>query len=201
MADVQDKEDAMEVNVNSWRELKSHPSIIERYIEAFDINYWKIEDEIIDAFKEDPSSRSVIKERVHLLNASYHTRVPVDDMVEGILGIRSLPKLIECGKEKAVVEISQCASNKNYFSFATKYCCFGNPDKYPIFDSLSIKTLQWFNRRDCFYDEEFDFEKLRKKRDYDNYRSIVRVFREEYELANYNFKEIDKFLWLVGKNM
>lgn len=172
--------------------------VVKRYIDAFDLNYQKSEKEIFDAFKSVEGD--YIRKRVHLINAYYHTRVPLDGMTEVIQSETRLDDLIKAGDARAVEKIAEC-DGKNYFSFATKYCCFSEPEKYPIYDSLSIRTLQWFIDERHFCGDKINFESLRINKDYDGYRSIVNQFRKVYKLNGLCYKNLDKFLWLVGKNM
>lgn len=160
---------------------------------------------IAQAFDDDSDSEDVVEKRIHLLNVHYHTRVPVNSMRDVIIRLQKsepFEKWIENGNVEAVKMIAIC-DGKNYFSFATKYCCFANPDMYPIFDSLSIKALRIFNESKSFYDEKIDFEKLRDGKLYEDYRKIVDGFIEKFglEYEELSYKDLDKFLWLVGKNI
>lgn len=188
----------MKMKNNAWQEVNIN--IVKHYVEAFDLNYWKTEAKITNAFRESQSSED-IRERIHLLNAFYHTRVPIDSMGIVFQKIGNIDSMIKEGDENAVIAISQECEGRCYFSFSTKYCCFSNPDAYPIYDSLSIKTLQWFNDKKHFYsDSKIDFDILKKKRDYKLYREIVKRFKDDNNLS-LSYKDLDKFLWLVGKNM
>lgn len=183
----------MAIDYDAWK----HPitEIVQQYAEAFDLNYHKSDEEIITEFDME-SEEDVIRRRVHLINASYHTRVPVDDMVKNIRKHKKLDELIANGKPEAVEAVA-CCGDKHYFVFATKYCCFGNMEKYPIYDSLSTRVLQELN--DGFAD--VDFLKLKDTRDYEGYRDAVDKFIDHYKLKIDNYKTLDKFLWLVGKNI
>ncbi len=44
------------------------------------------------------------------------------------------------------------------------------------------------------------FESIRQKCDYATYKNIVKEFREKY-CPKCEYKDIDKFLWLAGKNL
>jgi len=83
---------------------------------------------------------------------------------------------------------------RNNYSFATKYCAWHNPSAYPIYDTFVDKMLWAYRRQDQF--DSFLHQDLLK---YDRFRQIVRNFQRHYHLTTYNIKDIDKFLWLAGK--
>ena len=82
----------------------------------------------------------------------------------------------------------------NFYSFATKYCSHHNPNVYPIYDSYVEKVLMHFKREDAFY--EF---KRKDLKNYSQYRKILLEFRDFYNLEKFNLKDIDKYLWQLGK--
>lgn len=92
----------------------------------------------------------------------------------------------------AKVEIN--GSQKNLYSFATKYCSHHNDKIYPIFDRYVERVLLYFRDKDGF----FDF----KKPDLKNcikLCEIIKAFQAFYNLKSYTLKEMDKYMWLLGK--
>lgn len=83
---------------------------------------------------------------------------------------------------------------KNFYSFATKYCSHHKPTVYPIYDSYVEKILIYFKKKDKF--SNFSKEDLRL---YPLYRNILLDFRSFYKLQKYNLKQIDQYLWQLGK--
>ena len=81
-----------------------------------------------------------------------------------------------------------------FYSFASKYCSHHCPEIYPIYDSYVHKLLMYFNRRD-----HFDKFKSKDLREYKSYNEIVQSFRRFYGLESFNVKELDKYLWQLGK--
>lgn len=84
----------------------------------------------------------------------------------------------------------------NFYSFATKYCSHHKPEEFPIFDSYVERLLMLLKKQDGFY----DFRKSDLK-EYKKYKEILIKFRTYYKLDKFNLKEIDKYLWLLGKNI
>lgn len=83
---------------------------------------------------------------------------------------------------------------RNFYSFASKYCSHHRPNAYPIYDSFVDKMLLHFKRTDKFYKFKKEDMKI-----YPKYKDIVSKFREYYRLEKYDLKEIDKYLWIRGK--
>lgn len=82
----------------------------------------------------------------------------------------------------------------HFYSFATKYCSHHCPKDYPMYDSYVAKVLCYFRDRDQFFifiDKEL--------RDYVTYLTIMKRFRLHYGLTAFNFKELDKYLWQLGR--
>ncbi|MEC1158098.1 hypothetical protein [Cytobacillus horneckiae] len=84
---------------------------------------------------------------------------------------------------------------KNFYSFATKYCSHHNPLDYPIYDSYVDEVLRYFRNRDSFS----DFQDADLKA-YIKFKGILIDFRAFYGLEKYNLKQIDQYVWLLGKD-
>lgn len=84
--------------------------------------------------------------------------------------------------------------NMNFYSFATKYCSHHFPNDYPIYDSFVEKMLMYFRDKD-------KFAKFKKNdlKNYEKYPDVLREFKKFYNLENFTLKEIDRYLWQVGK--
>jgi hypothetical protein len=94
--------------------------------------------------------------------------------------------------EIALVPIGE--SVKNFYSFASKFCSHHKPDEYPIYDSyVEIMLVNYKNK------DSFDrFAKVDLKR-YEHFVKIIKAFREFYGLNDFSLRDIDRFLWLAGK--
>ncbi|WPC38318.1 hypothetical protein PQQ32_02320 [Brachyspira hyodysenteriae] len=82
----------------------------------------------------------------------------------------------------------------NFYSFATKYCSHHKPEYYPIYDKYVDVILRYFRREDNFY--KFKNDDLKE---YCQFKNIITQFMKFYKLDNYTFKEIDMYLWQLGK--
>ncbi|HZK54148.1 MAG TPA: hypothetical protein VFC84_08155 [Desulfosporosinus sp.] len=84
---------------------------------------------------------------------------------------------------------------KNFYSFASKYCNHHNPLDYPIYDSYVDVLLRYFRNRDGFSDfQDGDLK------DYAKFKGVLIDFRAFYDLAKYNLKQIDQYVWQLGKS-
>lgn len=82
----------------------------------------------------------------------------------------------------------------NFYSFATKYCSHHKPTVYPIYDSFVEKVLMYFKAKDSF--SGFARPELRT---YEKFRDTLLEFSDYYGLGQFNLKQIDQYLWQVGK--
>lgn len=96
--------------------------------------------------------------------------------------------------EIARVPMAAKGKEKYFYCFATKYCSHHFPDLYPIYDGFVEKVLMYFKRRDRFA----KFVKTELK-DYKRFKEIISAFRSHYGLEQFSFKELDRYLWQLGK--
>ncbi len=93
-----------------------------------------------------------------------------------------------------VIEKIATVKERRFYSFATKYCSFHFSDKYPIYDSYVDKILRHYRNQDKFF--KFKNKDLKK---YRSFVEIIEQFKKFYELEDFSFKDIDKFLWQFGR--
>jgi hypothetical protein len=82
----------------------------------------------------------------------------------------------------------------NFYSFATKYCSHHRPLEYPIYDYYVDKILMHFKKHKAFS----EFKRIDLK-EYVKYHNVLLDFRSFYNLDKFNLKEIDQYLWQLGK--
>ena len=95
----------------------------------------------------------------------------------------------------ADVHMSNSEETHFYYSFASKYCSHHNPGTYPIYDSFVKKMLKFF-RDEYHFDEFLDSELM----NYPRFREILLNFRSFFGLELYTLKELDVYLWQLGKD-
>ena len=93
-----------------------------------------------------------------------------------------------------IAKVTISGSQKNFYSFASKYCNHHNPEAFPIYDSYVKKMLMHFKRVDKY--EPFKVDDLKE---YKRFVEVINRFREFYGLQEYSLRQIDIYLWLAGK--
>lgn len=92
----------------------------------------------------------------------------------------------------ALIEIN--GKERNFYSFATKYCSHHFPAEFPIYDTYVEKILLHFNKQDKFSTFEKNDLKIYKK-----FKQTLLDFKKYYGIDEYNLKQIDKYIWQLGK--
>lgn len=94
------------------------------------------------------------------------------------------------------VEIKGRGIVMNFYSFATKYCSHHKPCNYPIYDKYVDAVIRYFRDKHNFYN--FKNEDLKE---YGKFKNIIFEFIKFYKLDKYCFKQIDMYLWQLGKKL
>ena len=132
------------------------------------------------------------------LNDFYSTNIfDVHTIAVHILNINNIDARLQQGDFSLVDEIARVTINgkeRNFYSFATKYCSHHQPELFAIYDSYVEKVLMTMNKREPFTNEKRDGLK-----NYKSFISVIRSFQHKFELTQYSLKELDKYLWQLGK--
>ena len=83
---------------------------------------------------------------------------------------------------------------KTFYSFASKYCSHHNNIEFPIYDYFVDKMLVYFQKKDKF--SNFKKEDLK---DYVKFKNVLIDFKKFYDIDDFNLRDIDKYLWIAGK--
>lgn len=131
------------------------------------------------------------------LNDFYSTNIfSIFSVAKHILDL-NIDEKLQKGDSSVVNEIAKVKINdkeKNFYSFATKYCSHHFPNEFPIYDSFVEKVLLYYKKLDNF----MDFTKYDLK-DYKLFKNILLQFKKFYDIDEYSLKDIDRFLWQLGK--
>lgn len=131
--------------------------------------------------------------KVSTLNDFYSTNIfSVFPVAKHILSLDIDDRLVQ--GDPTLVDAIKTVDGRNHYSFATKYCSHHNPLEFPIYDSYVEKVLKHFRDVDGFY--SFETEDLKQ---YDKFKQIILAFRAYYGLSKYTLKEIDQYIWQLGK--
>ncbi len=188
---------------------KSKPDIpkpskaqVESYLRSWDnLENYHLQEDALDKlfFSLCPENREIsdILLKVAALNDFYSTNIfSVYPVAKHIQSLDIDPRL-KVGDTSVVKDIQKVTINnveKNFYSFATKYCSHHKPLDFPIYDNYVEKVLCHFRDQDGF--ASFKTPDLK---DYARFKEILITFRAFYGLEEYNLKQIDKYIWQLGK--
>lgn len=133
--------------------------------------------------------------KVSTLNDFYSTNIfSVFPVAKHILEL-DIDERLKVGDLSLVNDIADVKElDRTFYSFATKYCSHHNPEVFPIYDNYVLRVLVHFKKIDHF--SKFTRNDLKN---YIRFNEVLDEFAKFYELENYSKKELDRYLWLVGK--
>ena len=187
------------------------PSVVEvqKYLDKWNSlgSYVVQEEALDDLYLKTYPSNTDIKQviiKVSALNDFYSTNIfKVYPVAQHIIDLKIDERIekndVTLVNDIANVKVIEQTEDKkekyiNFYSFATKYCSRHNPTEYPIFDSYVEKLLKYF--RDT--EQKISF-KNNDLKNYSKYKNILLDFQKQYGLEQFNLKQIDKYLWQLGK--
>ena len=178
------------------------PAQVEHYLRAWDeLENYHLQEDALDKLFFSLCPKNVdlsdILLKVAVLNDFYSTNIfSVYPVAKHILSL-GIDARLKAGDVTLVTDIQKVTIKgveKNFYSFATKYCSHHNPLDYPICDSYVEKVLCYYRDRDGF--ANFKRETLK---DYVCFKGALVDFRAFYGLNKYDLKQIDKYIWQLGK--
>ena len=171
------------IYLKKWEQLDAYPEqekALDKLFQEFCPKNEKIEDILLKS---------------STLNDFYSTNIfSVFSVAKHILELKIDARLSK--KDLSLVDELQNVNiqgkNHKFYSFASKYCSHHNPKNFPIYDNYVAKVLRHFR----------DVDKFIKRKDLKIYKNFVETldcFTKYYGLENFSRKEIDRYLWLLGK--
>lgn len=179
---------------------------VNTYIDKFnnDERYYLADKAIISLFEAFPENKKLehILLKISVINDLYSTNILGTFNMARHIQQLDIDSRLKQGDPLLVNEISSghgIISKKNskeinFYSFATKYCNWHNRDSYAIYDSFVNKVLIAYKRKDNF--STFIETDLKN---YTKFKKVVLDFKRFYNLTDHCLKQIDKFLWIYGK--
>ncbi|MDE6480799.1 MAG: hypothetical protein K2L45_11085, partial [Muribaculaceae bacterium] len=82
------------------------------------------------------------------------------------------------------------------YSFATKYCSHHYPELFPIYDRYVADVLMFLHRK---FPKLVKFKNRDSLKDYETFVGAIEDVRQAFGLQDYNYKDIDRYLWQLGK--
>lgn len=180
--------------------------LLDKYIDQFnnDERNYIADQAIINLFDKFPSNKKLedILLKISVINDLYSTNILGTFKMAKHIQQLDIDQELEQGNPDIVHQIATGhnirtkKNNKelNFYSFATKYCNWHNRECYAIYDSFVDKVLMAYKRRD-----KFSTFKQSDLKSFSKFKSIIEAYASYYNLTRHSLKEIDKFLWIYGK--
>lgn len=182
-----------------------HPSIeqVQFYLKAWDEqeNYVLQEHALDKLFFETYPNNTDINDiliKASSLNDFYSTNIfSIFTVAKHILEL-DIDNRLQAGEASLVDDIADMTisgKKKRFYSFASKYCSHHKPTLFPIYDSFVDMVLRHFRMVDgfcVFADEEL--------KNYPRFIEILNAFQRYYGLESVNKKDLDRYLWQLGKH-
>jgi|SRR5690554_366595 len=183
-------------------------ALIKKYINKFnnDKRYYPADMAIIKLFTLFPNNKELedILLKTSVINDLYSTNIFATFKIAEHIQKLDIDQRLKVGDPELVHEIAtghgiltkNSKKEISFYSFATKYCNWHNQESYAIYDSFVEKILRAYQKQDKFSDF-----KLIDLRDFNKFKDVLNDFSDHYALNNSTLKEIDKFLWIYGKEI
>ncbi|MCI0618461.1 hypothetical protein L0244_36245 [bacterium] len=184
------------------------PDEVRKYLDKWNDDSFSLpEKAMMKLFKELHENRELedILIKIYALNDAY--KVGIFWPIEVAKHIKK--EKIDAGLSKGELEIvnririghgvkTPNGNERDFYSFATKYCSFHNPDIYPIYDSNVARALKYFSNN-C--PKKFSFNGNNNLRNYGNFLKIIKDFQKNFGPEKFSLRDIDKYLYLKGREL
>lgn len=187
--------------------LRPEPIQVRQYLSRWDKDEKTVTQEAVvqKFFKLYPDNDNLedVLVKATLLNVFYSTGIiDIYTMAKHIV-VLQIDERLRAGDESVVSEIRRVtvgnpAKVMNFYSFASKYCSHHNPQQYPIFDSYVAAVLTYFRKLHGFTELFNVVDDI--KIDYVKFKQVVSEFKTFYGLEEFSYKEIDQYLWGLGRD-
>ena len=152
---------------------------------------------LADIFTKYPNNTTLAEVilKVNLLNAFYSTGILDVVTVATHIVTQHVDTDIQNGNVAVIDKIARVKHNGkcwNHFSFATKYCSFHQPQKFPIFDSFIAECFSQLSKNNYFQKK---FPKNTIRNDYSDFKNFYDEFMTKQPALPQDYKEVDRYLW------
>ena len=182
---------------------KPNKKVIEEYLNKWDNledHYIWQESSLDKLFHKDYKKNTDINEiliKCSCLNDFYSTNIFLIYPVAKNIYDLKIDDRLKSGDPSLVNDIAHVTisgKEKTFYSFASKYCSHHNAVEFPIYDYFVDRMLMYFQRKD-----KFSKFKANDLKDYVKFKQILIDFKRFYDIDEYNLRDIDKYLWIAGK--
>ena len=177
---------------------------VEKYIKGWDEqDSYRLQEKALDKLFFDVYPENACIEdiliKVACLNDFYSTNIFSPYTIAKHILELGIDERLRIGDPTLVEEIALVTMGNgetiNFYSFATKYCSHHQPTQYAIWDSYVDEVIKYFRDVDGFTVFANDDLKEQAK-----FKNILRCFGEFYGVSHYSLKDLDRYLWQLGKD-
>jgi hypothetical protein len=180
---------------------KPTKELVEKYRRQFEQKNKADEEaikELLKIFPDNKDYKGVLLKSI-VINELYSTGIiAIKNVAKHIFELdidarlkRGDPQVVD---QIAKLTITGTGKERRNYSFATKYCSFHQPYKYPIYDSIVARVLKAYQRQDRFLSAP-----LGNLKDYPRFIEVLREFVNYYGLGEPSARELDYFLHDYGR--
>lgn len=168
--------------INNWREVGRFSATVDAMLK------------ICQQYPNNNNLEEVLIKCAVIDNFSSTNVFDLYSMAEHIVG-KHVDEKLKKGDYSVVDDIAKVeigGKERNFYSFATKYCHYHNPNRFAIYDSYVAKVL-------CAFPN--DFRKIREKdlrEKYETFIDVLNGFKKQFNLE-LSFDDLDKYLWRLGR--
>jgi hypothetical protein len=181
---------------------RPEPSYVQERIAEFNMGWGDDERAVSLVFKQWPSNVNYPEVLIKTIvtNQLYSTHILDVRTVARRIVSCSIDERLSRGDESVVDEIAHVqfkgkANGSVLLSFATKYCSWHEPERFQILDTRVEQLLRRYQKQFTF--TSIDLGQLR---DYRTFLRIIDDFKAHFGLSGIGRKDLDKFLWIEGKD-
>ncbi|MFH1920827.1 MAG: hypothetical protein ABIP48_13165 [Planctomycetota bacterium] len=167
-------------------------------------------DQVFGQWRNNDCFRNILI-KACLLNSLYSTNINAIYAAAQRIRELEVDRRLEAADHSLVNEIAKVQVNedteRDFYSFASKYCHFHNNPSYPIYDSYVEDVLVHYQIK-CPFMELMDPRKKTTKKhirehlkDYEAFCVALNALRARFALESASVRELDHFLWGYGREL
>jgi hypothetical protein len=119
-----------------------------------------------------------------------------DAMAQHILNLK-IDDALESSDKQVVMDIAQITYRgepRNFYAFASRFCCYHYPAVYPIYNPTIDQVLRVYYKR-----TRATVLPENLLTDYPSFSNLMEEYKDNFHLPLRHYWELDKFIWAYGQ--
>ena len=136
-----------------------------------------------------------------LYSTNIYDKVKIVDHITRLSKEENLDELLKSGNLDAVQKLrcghgikTKKGKDRNFYSFATKYCHFSNPKCYPVYDQYVKEAIKKLRS-----DNYIQFRYINELSKPQSFKDIIYKVIQKFDLKDY--QTADRALWKYGQHL